>query len=174
MPQHRDARRTARHFGRLLEGWGGELEELNGEPDHVHLLLRMHAAAKCSVLLNSLKTASSRLIRRDHGKKLRAAFPPPGALERSCSLRAAAPVLRAHIEDHAGAGQGPPAGFTVLQAHALAGRTARQLRVGRSCAQDGSQPFTETPREAFRSREPPGSLGRFGALMKPGVLGSRR
>ena len=55
-------------FGRLFD-WGCQLGEFNGEPDHIHLLLRLHPIVKPSVLLNNLKTVSSRLLRRDHGKE---------------------------------------------------------------------------------------------------------
>lgn len=40
--------------------------EINGEADHVHLLLRFPADASVSSLVNSLKTVSSRMIRKNH------------------------------------------------------------------------------------------------------------
>ncbi|HTP25174.1 MAG TPA: transposase [Anaeromyxobacteraceae bacterium] len=54
-------------FSRLLERRCCEFGEFNGEPDHVHLLLRMHPAVKPSVSANNLKT------RRDPGKEQRRA-----------------------------------------------------------------------------------------------------
>lgn len=47
------------------EGWGGELLELNGEADHVHLLVSLPPTAELSKFVNNLKTTSSRLLRRD-------------------------------------------------------------------------------------------------------------
>lgn len=47
------------------EGWGGELLELNGEADHVHLLVSLPPTVELSKFVNNLKTTSSRLLRRD-------------------------------------------------------------------------------------------------------------
>lgn len=90
------------HFARLLSRWGCELTEFNGEPDHVHLLLRLHPAVKPSVLVNGLKTVSSRLLRRDHGRELRRHIRGPVLWSRSYCLVSSgdAPLdmLRAYIE----------------------------------------------------------------------------
>ena len=51
-----------------------ERGEFNGEPDHVYAVLRLHPTVKPSVLVNNLKTISSPLLRRDHGKELRRHF----------------------------------------------------------------------------------------------------
>lgn len=40
--------------------------EINGEADHVHLLLRIPADSSVSSIVNSLKTVSSRMIRKNH------------------------------------------------------------------------------------------------------------
>ena len=40
--------------------------EINGEADHVHLLLRFPADSSVSSIVNSLKTVSSRMIRKKH------------------------------------------------------------------------------------------------------------
>ena len=40
--------------------------EINGEADHVHLLLRFPADSSVSSIVNSLKTVSSRMIRKNH------------------------------------------------------------------------------------------------------------
>lgn len=40
--------------------------EINGDADHVHLLLRFPADSSVSSLVNSLKTVSSRMIRKNH------------------------------------------------------------------------------------------------------------
>lgn len=40
--------------------------EINGDADHVHLLLRFPADSSVSSIVNSLKTVSSRMIRKNH------------------------------------------------------------------------------------------------------------
>lgn len=52
-------------FSETLEKWNCRLIEFNGERDHVHLLLSAAPNLQLSVLVNNLKTVSSRLIRRD-------------------------------------------------------------------------------------------------------------
>lgn len=47
----------------LVSGYG-RVVELNGEEDHVHLLLELNPKAAPSVVANSLKTVTSRLLRR--------------------------------------------------------------------------------------------------------------
>ena len=47
------------------EGWGGELMQFNGEPDHVHLLIALPPNLDLSGFVNNLKTTTSRLLRRD-------------------------------------------------------------------------------------------------------------
>lgn len=42
------------------------LEEFNGEPDRVHLLVSFPPTVQISRLVNSLKGVSSRIMRRDH------------------------------------------------------------------------------------------------------------
>jgi putative transposase len=44
--------------------WGIELIEFGGEADHIHLLLDMHPNIMPSRFINSLKTVTSRLIRK--------------------------------------------------------------------------------------------------------------
>lgn len=53
------------------ETWGCRVLELNGEADHVHVLLALHPAVQPSKFVNNLKTVSSRLIRRDFGAEVR-------------------------------------------------------------------------------------------------------
>ncbi len=54
-------------FGRLLDNQDCSLLEFNGEKDHVHLLLEVHPSIEPAKLVNSLKTTSSRLIKKDFG-----------------------------------------------------------------------------------------------------------
>jgi putative transposase len=52
-------------FGDTLAKWECELVEFNGEPDHLHILMSVNPKAQPSKLVNSLKTVSSRLIRKE-------------------------------------------------------------------------------------------------------------
>jgi len=45
--------------------WESTLVEFNGEEDHVHLLIDYNPKVQTSKLINSLKTVSSRLIRKE-------------------------------------------------------------------------------------------------------------
>jgi putative transposase len=48
------------------EGWDIELVEFGGEADHIHLLLDMHPNIMPSKFINSLKTVTSRLMRKEY------------------------------------------------------------------------------------------------------------
>ena len=50
-------------FSDLCSTWGGELLECSGEADHVHALLDMPPKVQPSMLINNLKTVSSRRLR---------------------------------------------------------------------------------------------------------------
>jgi putative transposase len=54
----------------LCQSWGGKLLEMNGEADHVHLLLAMNPKAAPSVVANNFKTVTSRLLRKEFGEEL--------------------------------------------------------------------------------------------------------
>lgn len=54
----------------LLSQWRCELIEHGGEEDHVHILFSAHPALDLSRLINSLKTVTSRRLRRDHAGHL--------------------------------------------------------------------------------------------------------
>ena len=58
-------------FAEILTGWRCSLLEFGGEADHVHLLADIHPALQISVLINNLKTASSRRIRAKYADHLR-------------------------------------------------------------------------------------------------------
>lgn len=55
-----------RHFKKVCEDFGAELEEFNGEDDHAHLLVNYPPQIAISSLVNSLKGVSSRRLRADH------------------------------------------------------------------------------------------------------------
>ncbi|SNQ28252.1 IS200/IS605 family transposase [Acinetobacter apis] len=53
-------------FGRVCIDFEAELVEFNGEHDHVHLLVNYPPKVAISSLVNSLKGASSRILRKKH------------------------------------------------------------------------------------------------------------
>jgi putative transposase len=53
-------------FERVLSANGSKLCECNGEEDHVHLLIDLHPDNNISDLVASLKSASSRVLRRKY------------------------------------------------------------------------------------------------------------
>lgn len=57
--------RMRRMFGRVCEDMGASLVEMDGEEDHVHLLVEYPPKLAVSVLVNSLKGVSSRLLRKE-------------------------------------------------------------------------------------------------------------
>lgn len=60
----------AEQYRRLLATWGCELLECNGESDHLHLLISANPKIQPSKMVNSLKTATSRLVRKEFSKQL--------------------------------------------------------------------------------------------------------
>lgn len=85
----------------LVSGYG-RVVELNGEADHVHLLLELNPKAAPSVVANSLKTVTSRLLRRDFGSHLATFYQKPVLWSRSyfVSTAGGAPlsVIKQYIE----------------------------------------------------------------------------
>lgn len=63
--------RLKAHCAALIEKWGCELLEFNGEPDHVHLLLSLNPKVAPSVFVNNLKTVTSRYIRKEFAEELK-------------------------------------------------------------------------------------------------------
>lgn len=62
---------------RLLENKGCNLIEFNGEADHIHLLVETMPQVQLSLLVNSLKTVTSRLIRKKHSEYLQNFYSKP-------------------------------------------------------------------------------------------------
>lgn len=52
-------------FAKVCEDFKARLVEMDGEDDHVHLLVQYPPKVAVSALVNSLKGVSSRLLRRD-------------------------------------------------------------------------------------------------------------
>ncbi len=57
-------------FTRLCKNQKCQLTDFNAESDHCHLLVELYPDVAPSKLVNTLKTVSSRLIRRDYKKHL--------------------------------------------------------------------------------------------------------
>lgn len=54
----------------VCEKWGCEIQEFNGESDHIHLLFSYYPQVQLSKLINNLKTVTSRLIRKNFEERL--------------------------------------------------------------------------------------------------------
>lgn len=57
--------------GRLMEGYGGRLLELNGEADHLHILFELPPGKAPSVVVCSLKTQISKEVRAKYRERIR-------------------------------------------------------------------------------------------------------
>lgn len=66
--------------------WDIGLDEFGGEADHVHLLLDMHPNIQPSRFINSLKTVTSRLLRKEFGVELSRVYRKPGLWTRAYCL----------------------------------------------------------------------------------------
>ena len=66
--------------------WGIELSEFGGERDHIHLLLDMHPNVMPSKFINSLKTVTSRLLRKEFSEHLSKFFWKPVLWSRAYCL----------------------------------------------------------------------------------------
>ena len=62
--QHYESMKT--YFEKVCGDFNVSLEEVDGEDDHVHLLINYPPTLSLSKLVNSLKGVSSRLLRKDH------------------------------------------------------------------------------------------------------------
>jgi putative transposase len=51
-----------------VDAWNGECMEVNGEPDHVHILLSLPPNVCISDFVNALKTGTSRQIRNRYAE----------------------------------------------------------------------------------------------------------
>ena len=63
--------RMAEVMEAICVDFGATLEELNGEADHVHLLVAYPPQCTLSKLVNSLKGVSSRMLRKEFGPQIR-------------------------------------------------------------------------------------------------------
>jgi putative transposase len=84
------------------EGWGGNLLEINGEPDHVYLLVSLPPNLDLSRFVNNLKTTTSRLIRKEFAEQVQRFYWKPVFWSRSyCAIScggAPLSVIKQYIE----------------------------------------------------------------------------
>lgn len=84
------------------ESRDGELLEINGESDHVHLLASLPPHIAVSEFMNALKTNTARVLRRDFKKELDAWYSEPVLWSRSyCAISvggAPLEVVKRYIE----------------------------------------------------------------------------
>lgn len=57
--------RLAKHFARVAGDFGATLIEMNGEKDHIHLLVEYPPKVSVSGLVRSMKGVSSRMLRQE-------------------------------------------------------------------------------------------------------------
>ena len=76
------------------EKWEADLLEFTGEADHVHLLLGLNPTIAPAKFINSLKTVSSRLVRKQHSEHLKQYYLKPVMWSRAYCLltTGAAPI----------------------------------------------------------------------------------
>lgn len=63
--------------------WGGKLIEINGEADHVHLLIELPPSVALADFVNALKTGTSRRLRTMFAQELAGIYSKPALWSRS-------------------------------------------------------------------------------------------
>lgn len=95
------------HFETLLRAWRCELIEFGGEPDHVHLLFEAHPALEVASLVNNLKTASARKLKKPFAAHIRKFYRRPGFWHRAYYIgsvgNASLQTVRRYVEQQKGA-----------------------------------------------------------------------
>jgi putative transposase len=66
-----------------VEAWGGRLIEVNGEPEHVHLLFTLPPKHAMADFVNALKTATSRRLRSEFADEVNRVYRKPVLWSRS-------------------------------------------------------------------------------------------
>ena len=89
-------------FVNVCKSFEAELIEFNGEGDHVHLVINYPPKHSVSLLVNSLKGVSSRLLRQEYeklrGKYWKGVLWSPSYFAGSCG-GASLDVLKSYIEN---------------------------------------------------------------------------
>jgi putative transposase len=87
--------------------WRCQLQECNGEPDHVHLLVEAEPTTPLTKLINNFQNVSSRLLRRDYGAHLARHYRKPALWSPSYCLiscgGAPLQIIKQYIRNQAGA-----------------------------------------------------------------------
>lgn len=90
-----------------IAAWEGELVEINGEPDHLHILFELPPKYAVSDFVNALKTGTSRKIRKEFPEHLKPFYWKPVFWSRSyCVVTcggAPLSVIKQYIENQEGA-----------------------------------------------------------------------
>jgi putative transposase len=73
-------------FRGLCENAECELVEFSGEEDHVHLVISLHPSIEPAKLINTLKTVSSRYLRKEYADHLRKHYWKPALWSRAYCL----------------------------------------------------------------------------------------
>jgi len=86
----------------LLSKWDCELIEFNGESDHLHLLIEANPTVQPSKLVNSLKTVSSRYLRKEFEEHFKKFYWKPALWTRAYCLLSTGggtiDIIRKYIE----------------------------------------------------------------------------
>jgi putative transposase len=90
-----------------VEAWEGELIEMNGEPDHIHILFELPPKFAVADFVNALKTGTSRRLRKEFAEHLKPYYWKPVFWSRSYCVTtcggAPLSVIRQYIENQGGA-----------------------------------------------------------------------
>lgn len=90
-----------------VEAWGGCLLEINGEPDHIHVLFELPPKHAVADFVNALKTGTSRRIRTEFAEELKRHYWKPVFWSRSyCVVTcggAPLELVKQYIENQKGA-----------------------------------------------------------------------
>jgi len=70
----------------LCEKWDVEILEFGGEADHIHLMLGFNPTIMPSKFINSLKTVTSRLIRKEYAEHMKKYYWKPVLWSRAYCL----------------------------------------------------------------------------------------
>ena len=89
-----------------IEAWDGCLLEINGQPDHIHILFELPPKHAVADFVNALKTGTSRRIRAEFAEELKQHYWKPVFWSRSyCVVTcggAPLEVVRQYIENQKG------------------------------------------------------------------------
>lgn len=90
----------------LAKKWGVQVEEINAEEDHIHILFSYYPQLQLSKFVNNLKTVTSRLINKNYPEYLKGFYWEDSVLWTSSYFIASCggvtiDVLRQYIENQA-------------------------------------------------------------------------